>query len=394
MSSSVVVCASLSIPSSRLSSTSVGSGRVQRRSPLHFRTENLPKGLFFGDHVRASKRQCQTPKLTFTVEALFGGRNPLSSPPATTSSTSTALVVKEAAKTYLSRLQKSGNERVIFYWGVFGALTGSGALALEFLLHSTFDLPPGSIAAAFATVVSGLALFQFSRLQFSKQGSGPAVAMAVGGRPADRTKFRDLYSVVEEIAADAGIPVPSVFILDKPDMNAFAAGLNPDEAAVTVTTGMLQKADRNELKAVLGHEIGHIIHGDSKSGTHLASVLFGFYGTTSAKERAIQSLPEGPALSTSCITGSAFATPEAMKSVLVKIEKNASEKSIGGQRHYAHLFIHAASPAPGQPGSGGLFSGLLELLATHPPVPKRLENIDKVAEELEELQRQLLSSRR
>ncbi len=71
-----------------------------------------------------------------------------------------------------------------------------------------------------------------------------------------------LMQTVERLAKQAGIGMPEVAIYDSPDMNAFATGANRNAALVAVSTGILQQMNKDELEAVLGHEISHIANGD------------------------------------------------------------------------------------------------------------------------------------
>src|SRR5205807_9767570 len=69
---------------------------------------------------------------------------------------------------------------------------------------------------------------------------------------------KQLVNVVEEMAIAAGIPRPRIWIVDDPDPNAFATGTDPLHAHVAVTRGLLEICSRDELQAVVGHELGHI----------------------------------------------------------------------------------------------------------------------------------------
>ncbi len=97
---------------------------------------------------------------------------------------------------------------------------------------------------------------------FSYWFSDKIVLAAYRAKPVSEEEAPELYSIVRELATKAGIPMPKVYIVPSPQPNAFATGRNPEHAAVAVTTGILQLLDRNELKGVLGHELGHIIHRD------------------------------------------------------------------------------------------------------------------------------------
>src|SRR5467141_949343 len=84
------------------------------------------------------------------------------------------------------------------------------------------------------------------------------VLSAVGAREADPHQFQQLYNIVQTLAIGDGLPVPKVYIIEDPSPNAFATGRDPQHAAVTVTTGLLQIMNREELEGVLAHEMSHI----------------------------------------------------------------------------------------------------------------------------------------
>jgi heat shock protein HtpX len=88
-------------------------------------------------------------------------------------------------------------------------------------------------------------------------GAGAVLGMA-GAHPADPRRNKVLHDVVEELAIGDGLPKPEVYVVDDPSPNAFATGRDPQHAAVTVTTGLLDTMDRRELQAVLAHEMSHI----------------------------------------------------------------------------------------------------------------------------------------
>jgi heat shock protein HtpX len=84
------------------------------------------------------------------------------------------------------------------------------------------------------------------------------VLSAVGAKEADPRQFVQLYNIVQTLSIGDGLPVPKVYIIDDPSPNAFATGRDPQHAAVTVTTGLLQMMNREELEGVLAHEMSHI----------------------------------------------------------------------------------------------------------------------------------------
>ena len=88
-----------------------------------------------------------------------------------------------------------------------------------------------------------------------------------GAREVDEQTAPDLYHVVEDMAMVAQIPMPRVFIIDDPALNAFATGSNPQNAAVAATSGLLAVMNREELEAVMGHEVSHIRNYDIRIST-------------------------------------------------------------------------------------------------------------------------------
>ncbi|OLB86793.1 MAG: hypothetical protein AUI15_30555 [Actinobacteria bacterium 13_2_20CM_2_66_6] len=84
------------------------------------------------------------------------------------------------------------------------------------------------------------------------------VLSAMGAQPADPRQYQQLHNIVQTLAIGDGLPLPKVYVIDDPSPNAFATGRDPNHAAVTVTTGLLQMMNREELEGVLAHEMSHI----------------------------------------------------------------------------------------------------------------------------------------
>jgi len=91
-------------------------------------------------------------------------------------------------------------------------------------------------------------------------------------QPQNETE-RWLLDTVRQHARQAGIGMPEVAIYDAPEMNAFATGMSKNHALVAVSSGLLQQMDREQVKAVLGHEIGHVANGDMVTLTLIQGVL-------------------------------------------------------------------------------------------------------------------------
>ncbi|RKZ07763.1 zinc metalloprotease HtpX [bacterium] len=77
-------------------------------------------------------------------------------------------------------------------------------------------------------------------------------------RRIEKKDYPQLFNVVEELAIAAGLPMPAVYVIDDSAPNAFATGRDPRHAAVAITTGLLEKLNRDELQGVMAHELSHI----------------------------------------------------------------------------------------------------------------------------------------
>jgi heat shock protein HtpX len=81
-----------------------------------------------------------------------------------------------------------------------------------------------------------------------------------------------LVGIVHQLASRAGLPMPRVYLIDSPHPNAFATGRNPEHAAVAATTGLLAILDREEVEAVMAHELGHVRNRDTLIMTMTATI--------------------------------------------------------------------------------------------------------------------------
>ncbi|MGA9421811.1 MAG: protease HtpX [Rhodanobacteraceae bacterium] len=112
----------------------------------------------------------------------------------------------------------------------------------------------------------------FISLAMSKWIAKRSVGAQVIEQPRDADETR-LMDAIRRLAGEAGIGMPEVAIYDAPDMNAFATGMNRDNALVAVSTGLLRNMDRQQVEAVLGHEITHIANGDMVTMALIQGVL-------------------------------------------------------------------------------------------------------------------------
>lgn len=151
-------------------------------------------------------------------------------------------------------------------WATFGLLAGFGvllaavgvavheALPLDVPVHlgrASVPVPLAPVGAVGFSVVTSL----WSYFQGDK-----VVLSAMGARPLEDKVLaeRQLRNVVEEMALASGLPVPAIYLVPDDDPNAFATGRSPEHASLAVTEGALACLDREELQAVVAHEMGHI----------------------------------------------------------------------------------------------------------------------------------------
>ncbi len=97
---------------------------------------------------------------------------------------------------------------------------------------------------------------------------------SVGAKKATSSEYRQYNDIVEGLCLASGLPKPKLYIMDNPQINAFASGRDPQHAVICVTTGALQKLTKQELEGVLAHELSHIANYDIRFMT-LTAVLVG-----------------------------------------------------------------------------------------------------------------------
>jgi heat shock protein HtpX len=100
------------------------------------------------------------------------------------------------------------------------------------------------------------------------------IDMATGARKVERSEEPQFYNILENLCISRGLTMPTPRIIESDSMNAFASGLHEGRFSVTVTRGLLRSLDRDELEAVLGHELTHIINRDVRTMV-IASIFAG-----------------------------------------------------------------------------------------------------------------------
>lgn len=107
-------------------------------------------------------------------------------------------------------------------------------------------------------VIVGVAIW-FVIAWFSHQA---IIDASTGARKVSRTDEPELYNLLENLVISRGMPMPSLRIIESDALNAYASGLSEKKAVITVTRGLMNALDRDELEAVLAHELSHVIHRD------------------------------------------------------------------------------------------------------------------------------------
>jgi heat shock protein HtpX len=245
-----------------------------------------------------------------------------------------------------------------------------------------------------ATIALGLA-FVFN---FVMYWSSDRIAIAATrSKPVSEAEAPDLYQIVRELAAEARAPMPRIYVSQMDQPNAFATGRNPEHAAVSVTRGILQILDRRELRAVLAHELSHVMNRDilvstiassiASAFTYLAYMAFFFGGDDDesplglvgflliwlvaplaagliqmavSRSRELQADESGAILSHD---------PEALASALLKLESTSRRIPAPVNPAQAHLFIVNPLRA----------GGVASLFSTHPPTAERVRRLQELS---------------
>jgi heat shock protein HtpX len=154
---------------------------------------------------------------------------------------------------------------------------GALLIVIGYFLGLAFD-------SAIAGLVIALLLWMILSLVAYFQGDSILLSMSRAKKikPDDHPR---LYNVVEEMKIASGLEkVPDVYIIDDPALNAFATGRDPNKASVAITSGLLQKLNRDELQGVMAHEISHVKNRDvllmAMCGVLLGTiVILAYYGS-------------------------------------------------------------------------------------------------------------------
>ncbi len=162
--------------------------------------------------------------------------------------------------------------RILLFLATNVAVLLMAAIAMA-VLTALGVIPPD---APYVQLLIWCALFGFGGSFFSLAISKWVAKRATGARVIDKPANdieRWLVDTVQRQARQAGIGMPEVAVFNSPDPNAFATGMFRNKALVAVSTGLLQLMNKDEVEAVLGHEVAHIVNGDMVTLTLIQGVL-------------------------------------------------------------------------------------------------------------------------
>ena len=261
-------------------------------------------------------------------------------------------------------------------------------LGVDRMLAETGRMNMGGLLIMAAVLGMGGA---FISLAISKWMAKRAMGARVIEQPQNETE-KWLVETVRRQAEQAGIGMPEVAIFDAPEMNAFATGMNRNNALVAVSSGLLSGMKRGEVEAVLGHEISHVANGDMVTLTLIQGVVNTFVIVLS---RVVGHLVDKVVFKTQRGYGPAFYVTSIVAQLVLGIFASMIVMAFSRQREFradaggarlagAASMIGAlealqaghAAPLPEQMAAfgiaGGVGSGLKRLFMSHPPIEERI----------------------
>lgn len=255
----------------------------------------------------------------------------------------------------------------------------------------------GRVGMYYALVFAGI--FNLGSYWFSDK----IVLAMYRAKPITEAESPKLYRTVGHLAEKARVPMPRLYTIPTPALNAFATGRSPKHAVVAVTDGLLRHLDENELEGVLGHELSHVLHKDMLISTLAATIagaismiasmarwamIFGGVGRNQDERRGgglemlvmlivapIAALLIQLAVSRSreyaADQGGArlCGNPLSLANALKKLQAGTQQIPMSANPATAHLFI--VNPLSGR--------SLMNLFSTHPPVEERIRRLYDLA---------------
>jgi heat shock protein HtpX len=214
-----------------------------------------------------------------------------------------------------------------------------------------------------------------------------------------------VYAIVRNLAARAEMPMPRIYIIESPQPNAFATGRNPKNAAIAVTTGILQVMNNDELEGVLAHELSHVKNRDilissiaailAAALTIFARMAFWFGGGSDNRNNPVAAIAAIASIILAPIAAMIIrmaisrtreyqadasgaemtGRPLQLASALNKLGAATARIPMEVNPAFAPLYIDNPVKALGRKGGGGMMSWF----STHPPIEQRIERLTQMA---------------
>lgn len=311
----------------------------------------------------------------------------------------------------LQAQKRRNNTRSLLLLAGFPLLILGTVFGVLFFLHQSSGYASGQEAVDLAVedftrvapFVAGVVLVWFLiAFTFHSQ----MIRLATGAKPLERKENKRIYNLVENLAMSQGMRMPKVYIMESDALNAFASGLNEKTYAITVTRGLMEKLNDEELEGVLAHELAHIKNNDVR--LLIISIIFvgiisfvvqvafrsALYGSFSNRRDRksdgrlmliilvvslvayLLSILFKFALSrkreymADAHAAEMTRNPLALASALRKISGNHKVDSVKSG-DVEQMFIENA------PDKSSAFAGLGGLFSTHPPIDKRIKVLEQ-----------------
>jgi heat shock protein HtpX len=264
------------------------------------------------------------------------------------------------------------------------------------------NLIGGKMGMTIALILAGIMNF------ISYWFSDKIVLAMYGAREITEEEAPWLHRMVEELAQRANIPKPKIYLVPMEQPNAFATGRGPGHSAVAVTAGILQLLDRDELRGVLAHEIGHIKNRDVLVATMAATIAGAISYLVNMFQWALlfghsRNDEEGNNNPLSIIGSIALIVLTPIIATIIQLAISRSREYLADETgakisgdplalaralEKIHNYVYQI-PAEVNQGTAHLFienplrgEGLWELFSTHPPTEKRIERLKELARKM------------
>ncbi len=235
---------------------------------------------------------------------------------------------------------------------------------------------------------------------------GDKIALSVAGaQPIAKEENRYVYNMVENLCITAGLPVPKIYIMNDPSINAFATGRKPELASIAITTGAIEKLKNEELEGVIAHELSHVQNYDIRFMMLVAvlvgsiSIMANIFLRGGLFRRRSNDREGGNALAIFAIVGLVLAILSPLIAQLIKLAVSRKREYLADAsgalltRYPAGLAAalekiqteniplqHAAASTAhlffSNPFTGKSLAGLF---STHPPIEDRIKKLKEMA---------------